>query len=157
MAGSWRICSANCRFRWCNWNGWGRAGLSHRPRGGPLGSAHLPLRFWETAFPEARAQRSPSGQRFYTEEAVDLLRRIKYLVHEEGLTLAGARRRLQGEPYEGAHRVLEANQETPGHSDEPARDAGATRLLEELRRELEAIVQQLREGPGRYSQGGSHG
>ena len=35
------------------------------------------LRFWETVFPQLTPRRTDSGQRFYTEEDMALLRRIQ--------------------------------------------------------------------------------
>jgi len=53
------------------------------------------LRFWETEFPQLVPCRKPSGQRYYTEEHIDLLNRIKTLLYEDKLTIEGARMRLQ--------------------------------------------------------------
>ena len=52
------------------------------------------LRFWETEFPQLVPVRTDKGQRLYSEENIALLRRIKYLLHEQGLTIEGARRVL---------------------------------------------------------------
>ncbi len=52
------------------------------------------LRFWETEFAELDPIRTPSGQRLYTDEHLELLRRIKALLYGEGLTIEGARKRL---------------------------------------------------------------
>jgi DNA-binding transcriptional MerR regulator len=54
------------------------------------------LRFWETEFPQLAPLRTGKGQRLYTEENVALLRRIKQLLHEQGMTIEGARRVLAG-------------------------------------------------------------
>ena len=54
------------------------------------------LRFWETEFPQLAPLRTGKGQRLYTEENVALLRRIKLLLHEQGMTIEGARRVLAG-------------------------------------------------------------
>lgn len=52
------------------------------------------LRFWETEFPELKPLRTPKGQRVYTAEHLRLLKSIQRLMHEEGMTLEGARRKL---------------------------------------------------------------
>ena len=54
------------------------------------------LRFWETEFPQLAPLRTESGQRLYTEEHVAMLRRIKNLLHEQGMTIEGAKRVLNG-------------------------------------------------------------
>ena len=43
------------------------------------------LRFWETEFPQLAPLRTGKGQRLYTEENVALLRRIRQLLHEQGV------------------------------------------------------------------------
>lgn len=52
------------------------------------------LRYWESEFPQLAPVRTPKGQRLYTEEHLDLIRRIKHLLYEEGMTIEGARRKL---------------------------------------------------------------
>jgi DNA-binding transcriptional MerR regulator len=53
------------------------------------------LRFWESEFPQLNPIRTPKGQRLYTEEHLALLRRIKHLLYTQGLTIEGAKRKLQ--------------------------------------------------------------
>jgi DNA-binding transcriptional MerR regulator len=52
------------------------------------------LRFWESEFPQLRPLRTARGQRLYTEEHLQLIRRIKYLLYKEGMTIEGAKQRL---------------------------------------------------------------
>jgi DNA-binding transcriptional MerR regulator len=52
------------------------------------------LRFWETEFPQLQPIRTPKGQRLYTEAHLRLIARIKALLYEHGLTIDGARRKL---------------------------------------------------------------
>ena len=52
------------------------------------------LRSWENEFPELGAQKTAGGPRLYRRADVEQLLRIKHLLLVEGLTLAGARRRL---------------------------------------------------------------
>jgi DNA-binding transcriptional MerR regulator len=54
------------------------------------------LRSWEKEFPGIGVQRSAEGPRMYRDEDLEQVQRIKHLVFVEGLTLAGARRRLEG-------------------------------------------------------------
>lgn len=54
------------------------------------------LRFWETEFPQLAPLRTEKGQRLYTEDDLALLRRIQQLLHEQGMTIEGARRVLDG-------------------------------------------------------------
>lgn len=54
------------------------------------------VRFWEKEFPQLAPLRTDKGQRLYTEGDLMLLRRIKQLLHEQGMTIGGARRVLEG-------------------------------------------------------------
>ncbi len=53
------------------------------------------LRSWEKEFLGIGVQKAPEALRVYRESDVEWVRRIKELVFGEGLTLAGARRRLE--------------------------------------------------------------
>jgi len=52
------------------------------------------LRSWEAEFPQIGQAPASGGPRLYRRSDVELVLRIKQLVFEEGLTLSGARRRL---------------------------------------------------------------
>jgi DNA-binding transcriptional MerR regulator len=52
------------------------------------------LRSWEAEFPQIGEAPAGGGPRLYRRADVELVLRIKQLVFEEGLTLSGARRRL---------------------------------------------------------------
>ena len=73
--------------------------------------AHV-LRYWETEF-KLRPHRSASGQRLYRKQDVAKLLRARQLLHEEGFTIAGARKALSdgGEPKAGIGVELEALQD----------------------------------------------
>ena len=62
------------------------------------------LRSWEAEFPQIGQAPAGGGPRLYRRSDVELVLRIKQLVFEEGLTLAGARRRLEedGDERNGA-------------------------------------------------------
>ena len=66
------------------------------------------LRFWETEFPEIVPLRTEKGQRLYTEEHLALLERIRYLLHDRGLTIEGARKTLAEERSRGLTYVFGA-------------------------------------------------
>ena len=53
------------------------------------------LRSWEKEFPGIGVQKSAESPRLYRQSDVDQVMKIKQLVFGEGLTLAGARRRLE--------------------------------------------------------------
>ena len=55
------------------------------------------LRYWETEFPVLAPTKSKSGQRVYAEKELDIIRRIKVLLYDEGYTIAGAKKKLDSE------------------------------------------------------------
>lgn len=52
------------------------------------------LRFWGTEFEQLEASKSGTGQRLYSREQVELILEIRRLLFDEGLTIAGARKRI---------------------------------------------------------------
>jgi DNA-binding transcriptional MerR regulator len=67
-----------------------------------LGIQPYVLRYWETEFPALTPSKSRSGQRVYSEKELEIIRRIKELLYEEGYTIAGAKKKLEGELAAGA-------------------------------------------------------
>jgi DNA-binding transcriptional MerR regulator len=55
------------------------------------------LRSWESEFPKLGVSKTAGGTRVYRRSDVEQVIRIKHLLLVEGLTLAGARRRLEEE------------------------------------------------------------
>ena len=58
------------------------------------------LRSWEAEFPDLGQAKTDGGPRFYRRPDVERVLRLKHLLYVEGLTLAGARRKLgeEGQP-----------------------------------------------------------
>ncbi len=99
------------------------------------------LRFWETEFSQLAPLRTGKGQRLYTEEHVSLLKRIKNLLHEQGMTIDGARRVLQSEQ---GRKWQETAQTAPAQSLAPAQSASLpSAAIEEIRNELLELRQML--------------
>ena len=100
------------------------------------------LRSWEKEFPGIGVQKTVDGPRFYRESDVEQVRRIKQLVFGEGLTLAGARRRLEEEgplrstPDADVAEVIEAL------------GADARTRIASVRQGLQAILDVLSKAPG---------
>lgn len=53
------------------------------------------LRFWETRFPQIRPRKGPGGRRYYRPADIDLLRRIRKLLYDDGFTIRGAQMALR--------------------------------------------------------------
>lgn len=100
------------------------------------------LRSWEKEFPGIGVQKSAESPRLYRQSDVDQVLKIKQLVFGEGLTLAGARRRLE----ETAARTGASDQDVAEVLDALASDA-RTRIAH-VRDGLKSILQLLSSAPG---------
>jgi DNA-binding transcriptional MerR regulator len=112
--------------------------------------AHV-LRFWESKFPQIKPLKRAGGRRYYRPQDVDLLRRIRQRLYQQGYTIRGVQKLLR----EGALRSdepppppsadaatsllfaldLVADPSEPASSPVPSRRA-LREALEEVRREL---------------------
>jgi DNA-binding transcriptional MerR regulator len=89
------------------------------------------LRSWEAEFPQIGQVPAGGGPRLYRRSDVELVMRIKQLVFEEGLTLSGARRRLEednGERNGAPHSSRKCSATACASS--PAGEIGAAPILE---------------------------
>ncbi len=59
------------------------------------------LRFWGTEFAQLEAAKSGTGQRLYSRDQVAVILEIRRLLFDEGLTIAGARKRINALQEEG--------------------------------------------------------
>ena len=87
------------------------------------------LRSWEKEFPGIGVQKSPESPRLYRQSDIDQVQKIKQLFGE-GLTLAGARRRLE-----------QLEQASPGASDEEVAE-----VLEALASDARTRIAHVRDG-----------
>src|SRR4051812_49364268 len=82
-----------------------------------LGIQPYVLRYWETEFPALTPSKSRSGQRVYSEKELEIIRRIKELLYEEGYTIAGAKKKLEAELASGSLGELERDEAEEGSED----------------------------------------
>jgi DNA-binding transcriptional MerR regulator len=99
------------------------------------------LRSWEKEFPGIGVQKSPESPRLYRQSDIDQVQKIKRLVFGEGLTLAGARKRLEQPMAPGA-----SDEEVAEVLDALASDA-RTRIAS-VRDGLRSILKLLSAAPG---------
>tara|TARA_B100001029_G_C14606606_1_gene206764 strand:- start:27 stop:404 length:378 start_codon:yes stop_codon:yes gene_type:complete len=52
------------------------------------------IRFWETEFKQLKPKKLTGNRRYYDQNAVSILKKIKYLLKEKGLTINGAKKIL---------------------------------------------------------------
>ena len=95
------------------------------------------LRFWEGEFSALQPVRTPKGQRLYTERDMEILRQIRTLLHEQGMTIEGARRVLSG----GAVPSVPAGraESSPAPAAVQALPADTAAVLQDALRELQAL------------------
>lgn len=129
------------------------------------------LRYWETEFSQLSPSKNSSGQRVYRYRDLQLVLRIKQLLYQEGYTIAGASRKLAGEGFGGAAsdsrrekgRLDEdgigpdaalpftRNEGRSGRNESSAKvkkagqESGAEQLLDQIRSELQEILDLLSE------------
>ena len=85
---------------------------------------------WEKEFPFLNAGRAAGGQKIFRQKDLDVILRLKELLITEGLTLAGAKRRIEAE--------LEGRTAEPVHPDR------LKKTLFEVKEQLEEIAGTLR-------------
>jgi DNA-binding transcriptional MerR regulator len=66
------------------------------------------LRYWETEFPQLKPEKGRSRQRLYRKNDLDHILRIKHLLYQEGYTISGARKKLNGRGEEDVENVIES-------------------------------------------------
>jgi len=70
--------------------------------------AHV-LRYWEQEFPQLRPVKRRGNRRYYQHHEVQLIRRIRELLYEQGFTLSGARQQLEQTQQTNAPTATPAN------------------------------------------------
>ncbi|MPY87198.1 MAG: MerR family transcriptional regulator [Luteitalea sp.] len=92
------------------------------------------LRTWEGEFPDLGLSKTPGGPRIYRRTDVERVVRIRQLVFGDGLTLAGARRRLEQEQAPATPDVVDSDDmlAVAAQVEDRAR-AGILKVKQELR------------------------
>ena len=55
------------------------------------------IRFWETQFKQIKPKILNSNRRYYDEDCINLLKKVKFLLKEQGMTINGVKKLLNGE------------------------------------------------------------
>jgi DNA-binding transcriptional MerR regulator len=103
------------------------------------------LRSWEKEFPDLGTSKAAGGPRFYRQADVERVLRIKQLVFGEGLTLAGARRKLDEERAAQSDDELPFEEVVVGAA--PPVSAETRARIEGVRQGLRSLLDLLEEGP----------
>ena len=54
------------------------------------------IRFWETQFKQIKPKILNSNRRYYDENCINLLKKVKFLLKEQGMTINGVKKILNG-------------------------------------------------------------
>jgi DNA-binding transcriptional MerR regulator len=96
------------------------------------------LRYWETEFNALRPMKTRGSHRVYRRKDVELAVLVRRLLHDEGLTMAGAKRRLRDLNRE---RATEGEAPPPAH--EATRQVNLSADLLAVRRELAELIKAI--------------
>ena len=55
------------------------------------------IRFWETQFKQIKPKILNSNRRYYDEKTINVLKKVKYLLKEQGMTINGVKKILNSE------------------------------------------------------------
>jgi DNA-binding transcriptional MerR regulator len=117
--------------------------------------AHV-LRFWESRFPQIRPVKRAGGRRYYRPSDISLLKGIRHLLHDEGMTIRGVQKVLRehGVRYvaalTGGDYVAEEAAEPPPPPAPVAAevvDLAAARALAAAEADIAAATEGSRAGP----------
>ncbi len=91
------------------------------------------LRYWEQEFPQLRPVKRRGNRRYYQPEDVQMVRRIRSLLYDQGFTIGGARQRLKEMPRTSPAAVIQQRSA-------PAKPHSKKAQLSALRTELESLL-----------------
>lgn len=99
------------------------------------------LRYWEQEFPQLKPVKRRGNRRYYQFDDVEMVRRIRSLLYEQGFTIGGARQRLREARQERSELVAPALPVAAAAT----LPSGASRKdqIRDLRHELEELLKRL--------------
>ena len=96
------------------------------------------LRYWEQEFTQLRPVKRRGNRRYYQHHEVQLIRRIRELLYEQGFTISGARNRL-----DESLSAASARSATPSGASARATEARGVNVSA-LKQELKNVIEILR-------------
>ena len=99
------------------------------------------LRYWEQEFPQLKPIKRRGNRRYYQFDDVEMVRRIRSLLYEQGFTIGGARQRLRESRQEQVASIAAAA--LPMAAPVAATPATRKDQIKDLRRELEELLKRL--------------
>ncbi len=105
--------------------------------------AHV-LRYWEQEFPQLKPAKRRGNRRYYQHDDVEMIRRIRSLLYEQGYTIGAARLRLKEQPrVEIGTQIIRPP--LPAATSTPMAEAGNSgslrqQHLKDIRNELQSLL-----------------
>ncbi|MBI5191483.1 MAG: MerR family transcriptional regulator [Nitrospirae bacterium] len=103
------------------------------------------LRYWETEFPRLSPRKNKGGQRVYRQRDLDLVLTIKRMLHEEGYTIAGARKKLAEAGRVAVREDSSAGVLEPAVPEDVSAHADAGGTAEELAGKLASLKKEIKD------------
>ncbi len=108
------------------------------------------LRFWESKFSQVKPLKRGGGRRYYRPEDVELLRKIRELLYQDGYTIKGVQKLLREGQVKKQDLVAETDGKAPeakpaptGAAAESKRAEKAAALAPDKKRELKSMLDEL--------------
>lgn len=115
------------------------------------------LRYWESEFGSFRPVKSKSNQRLYKRKDIEFVLQLKDLLHNQGYTIAGARKKMRELGRADKSSEPAADREHPAHNEEetvpdnqmalPLMSGGDCKLLDEIRDDVQRLRDSLKRDP----------
>lgn len=96
------------------------------------------LRYWEQEFPQLKPVKRRGNRRYYQQDDVLMVRRIRSLLYEQGFTIGGARQRLRETQKIAA--ISSVAPITTPKVDMPKGSTRRTAEIKRLRSDLESLL-----------------
>ena len=101
------------------------------------------LRFWETRFSQIKPLKRGGNRRYYRPEDVELLRSIRHLLYDKGLTIRGVQKMLREQGAAAIREDIVEEPDTPVPAQVAPDIAELRRALDDLR-EAERLLESAR-------------
>jgi DNA-binding transcriptional MerR regulator len=114
------------------------------------------LRYWESEFGSFRPVKSKTNQRLYKRKDIELVLQLKELLHNQGYTISGARKKLR-ELSRMGNRVEASPQTEEVQVDDsqmalPLVSGFDSSLLDEIRNDVQVLRDSLKKDPPKNSE-----
>ena len=100
------------------------------------------LRFWESKFEQINPQKN-RGRRYYSPSDISSLKKIKYLLYEQGLTIKGAKQYLENDNANTIEISSQMNLIENTKTEQEHKNGELKRVLEVLYRSREKLLSLL--------------